>query len=185
MQEETVTRRFALERDTTLGQATTATMEAVEAALGGTFEQISDGSFSGTGRTFPQQQRNALDRKTGAEVGYNIKVTGKLKDHGNGEFSALIALANDGANTVGRLMNVGSVINLVVLPVLIGFLSLFMFRGSTFAGLIGACIGLALALAVANAFRKLPEKAMHNARAAVEGKLAAIEFQSADQPRRV
>lgn len=176
MQEVTVTRRFTLERETTLKQATAATMKAVEAALGGTFEQTSDGSFSGTGRAFPQQQRNAVDRKTGAEVGYNIKVIGKLKDHGNGEFSALLTLTSDGANTVGRLMKVGSVINLVVLPVLGGLLSFAMFRGSMFAGLVGAGIGLALALAVANAFRKLPEKAMHNARAAVESKLAAIEF---------
>ena len=180
MQEVTVTRRFTLERDTTLGQATAATMKAVEAALGGTFEQTSDGSFSGTGRAFPQQQRNAFDRKTGAEVGYNVKVSGKLKDHGNGEFSALLALTSDGANTVGRLMKAGSAINLVVLPVLVGLLSLAMFRGSMFAGLMGAGIGLALALAIASGFRKLPEKAMNNARAAVEGKLAAIEFQSAD-----
>jgi len=176
MQEVTVTRRFTLERETTLGQATTATMKAVEAALGGAFEQTSDDSFSGTGRAFPQQQRNAFDRKTGAEIGYTIKATGKLKDHGNGEFSALITLANDGANTVGRVMKVGSAINLVVLPVLGGLLSLGMFRGSMFAGLVGAGIGLALALAVANAFRKLPEKAMHNARAAVESKLATVEF---------
>lgn len=174
-----MTRRFTLERDTTLAQATAATMKAVEAALGGTFEQASDGSFSGTGRAFPQQKRNAFDRKTGAEVGYNIKVSGKLKDHGSGEFSALVALTGDGANTVGRLMKVGSVINLVVLPVLGGLLSLAMFQGSLFTGLVGAGIGLALALAVADAFRKLPERAMQNARAAVEDKLAAIEFQSA------
>lgn len=180
MQEVTVTRRFTLERETTFGQATAATMKAVEAALGGTFEQTSAGSFSGTGRAYPQQQRNAFDRKTGAEVGYNIKVSGKLKDHGNGEFSAMVALTSDGANTVGRLMKAGSVLNIVVLPVLGGVLSLGMFRGSLFAGLIGAGIGLALALAIASAFRKLPETAMHNARAAVEGKLAAIEFQSAD-----
>ncbi|ADZ69101.1 hypothetical protein [Polymorphum gilvum] len=180
MQEVTMTRRFTLERDTTLAQATAATMKAVEAAFGGIFEQTSDGSFSGTGRAFPQQQRNAFDRKTGAEVGYNIKISGKLKDHGNGEFSAMVALTGDGANTVGRLMKAGSVLNIVVLPVLGGVLSLGMFRGALFAGLIGAGIGLALALAIASAFRKLPEKAMHNARAAVEGKLAAIEFQSAD-----
>ncbi len=178
-----MTRRFTLERDTTLGQATTATMRAVEAALGGTFEQASDGSFSGTGRAFPQQQRNAFDRKTGAEVGYNIKVAGKLKGHGNGEFSALITLTNEGANTVGRLMAVGNLLNVLGIPVLVGLLSLFMFRGSLLAGLIGAGIGLALALAIASAFRKLPEKAMHNARAAVEGKLAAIEFQGTHSPR--
>jgi len=176
MQEVTVTRRFTLERDTTLGQATAATMKAVEAALGGTIEQTSDGSFSGTGRAFPQQQRNAVDRKTGAEVGYNIKVAGKLKDHGNGEFSALLTLTSDGANTVGQLMKIGSVLNLILLPVLVGLLSLGMFRGSLLAGLIGAGIGLALALAIASAFRKLPEKAMHNARAAVESKLATVEF---------
>lgn len=176
MQEVTVTRRFTLERDATLGQATAATMKAVEAALGGAIEQTSDGSFSGTGHAFPQQTRNAFDRKTGAEVGYNIKVSGKLKDHGNGEFSAMVALTGDGANTVGRLMKVGSAINLVVLPVLVGLLSLGMFRGSWFAGLIGAGIGLALALAIASAFRKLPEKAMQNARTAVESKLATVEF---------
>lgn len=176
MQEVTVTRRFTLERDTTLGQATTATMKAVEAALGGTLEQTSDGSFAGTGRAFPQQQRNAFDRKTGAEVSFSMKVTGKLKDHGNGEFSAMVALTGGGANTVGRLMKVGSAINLVVLPVLVGVLSLGMFRGSLFAGLIGAGIGLALALAIASAFRKLPEKAMQNARTAVESKLATVEF---------
>lgn len=176
MQEVTVTRRFTLERDTTLGQATATTMKAVEAALGGTLEQTSDGSFSGTGRAFPQQQRNAFDRKTGAEVGYNIKVIGKLKDHGNSEFSALLTLTSDGANTVGRLMKVGSVINLVVLPVLGGLLSLGIFRGSVLAGLIGAGLGLMLALAIASAFRKLPEKAMHNARASVESKLATVEF---------
>lgn len=176
MQEVTVTRRFTLERETTLGQATAATMKAVEAALGGAILQTSDGSFSGAGRAFPQQTRNAFDRKTGVEVGYNIKVAGKLKDHGNGEFSALLTLTSDGANTVGRLMKAGSVLNIVVLPGLGGVLSLGMFRGSLFAGLIGAGIGLALALAIASAFRKLPEKAMQNARAAVESKLATVEF---------
>lgn len=178
MQEETVTRRFTLERVTTLGQATTATMKAVEAALGGTFEQTSDGSFSGTGRAYPQQVWNAhRHRMTDAMVvGFNIEVTSKLKDHGDGEFSALITLANGGANTVGRFMAVGNLLGLVGYPVLVGLLSLFIFRGSLFAGLIGAGIGLTLALAVANAFRKLPEKAMHNARAAVESKLATVEF---------
>jgi hypothetical protein len=176
MQDVIVTHHFKLERDPTLGQATTATMKAVEAALGGTFEKTSDSGFSGSGLAFPQQQRNTFDHKTGAEVGYNIKVTGKLKDHGNGEFSALLTLTSDGANMVGRLMHVGSAINAVLLPVLGGLLSLGMFRGSTFAGLIGAGISLTLALAIASAFRKLPEKAMHNARAAVESKLAAIEF---------
>lgn len=176
MQEETVTRRFTLERDTTLGQATAATMKAVEAALGATVEQTSDGSFSGKGRAFPQQTRNAFDRKTGVEVGYNIKVTGKLKDHGNGEYSVLITLTNDGANTVGRLNAAGNLINVVGIPMLLGLLSLFMFRGSLFAGLIGAGIGLVLALAILNASAKLPAKAMHNARAALESKLATVEF---------
>ena len=73
-------------------------------------------------------------------------------------------------------MKAGSVLNIVVLPVLGGVLSLGMFRGSLFAGLIGAGIGLALALAIASAFRKLPEKAMQNARTAVESKLATVEF---------
>lgn len=178
MQETTITRRFTLERDTTLGQATAATMKAVEAALGGTFEQTSDDSFSGTGRAYPQQVWNAhRHRMTDAVVvGFNIKVTSKLKDHGNGEFSTLITLANGGANTVGRLMAVGNALGLVVYPVLVGLLSLFMFRGSLFAGLIGAGIGLALALAIASAFQRLPEKAMHNARAALESKLETVEF---------
>lgn len=176
MQDVTVTRRFTLERDTTLGQATTATMKAVEAALGGTFEQPSDGSFSGTGRAFPRQQQNALDRRTGFEVGYNIKVTGKLKEHGNGEFSALITLTNEGANTVGRLMAVGNLLNVIGIPVLVGLLSFIMFRGSMFGGLIGAGIGFAIAIAILSAFGRLPAKAIQNARAAVESKLATVEF---------
>lgn len=181
MQEVTITRRFTLERETTLKQATAATMKAVKAALGGTFEQTSDGSFSGTGRAFPQQ-RNAVDRKTGAEVGYNIKVAGKLKDHGNGEFSTLIALTNDGANTVGRLMAVGNLLNLIGIPVLAGLLSLFMFRGSMLAGLIGAGIGFAIAIAILSAFGKLPAKALQNGRVAVESKLATVEFMEASTP---
>lgn len=178
MQETTITRRFTLERDSTLGQATAATMKAVEAALGGTFEQTSDGSFSGMGRAYPQKVWNTHRHRTTDAVvsGLNIRVTGKLKDHGDGEFSALITLENGGANTVGRLMAIGGLLNLVGIPVFVGLISFFIFRGSILAGLIGVGIGFVLALVAFSAFGKFPEKAMQNAREAVENKLATVEF---------
>ena len=176
MQETTITRRFTLERHSTLGQATAATMKAVEAALGGTLEQTVDGGFSGRGRAFPRQQWSGLNQASFFETYYNVNVTGKLKEHGNGEYSVLITLSNDGANTIGRLMAVGNLFNLIGIPALVGPMSFFMFRGSMLAGLIGAGIGFAIAIAILSASGKLPAKALQNGRDAVENKLATIEF---------
>lgn len=173
--EEKVTQRFKLDRGTTPQQATATVMKLVEEALGGTYERTSDSGFAGTGMVVPNRT-NALDRKIGAEPAQRIKVTGEIKHHGDGEFSALITLNHDGANGIGKFVAIGGTLGIFVWPMIGAALSWFIFRGSLMAGIVGAGFGLLLGLVIARAQGKMPEKALRLAREAVEGKLAAIEF---------
>jgi hypothetical protein len=175
VQEEKVAQRFKLDRGTTPQQATAAVVKLVEEALGGTFERTSDTGFAGTGLVVPNRT-NALDRKIGAEPAHKIKVTGQIKDHGNGEFSTLITLNHDGANGVGKFVAIGGTVGIVVWPIIGAVLSWFIFRGSLMAGVVGGGVGLLIGLAIARAQGKMPKKSVRMAREAVESKLAAIEF---------
>lgn len=175
VEKEKITQRIKLERGATPQQATATVMKLVEEALGGTYERTSDTGFAGTGMVVPNRT-NALDRKIGTEPAHKIKVTGQIKDHGDGEFSTLITLNHDGANGAGKFVAVGGTVGIFVWPIIGAVLSWFIFRGSLMAGIVGGGFGLLLGLLIARAVGKMPEKSMRLAREAIEGKLAAIEF---------
>lgn len=168
MQEEVITKRFTLKKDTDIKAATAAVMSAVFPALKAEGKQDSDATFSGTGRM-------AANEQSGFPA-FKVPVSGILKSHGDGDFSAQITLKKGDGLGLTKVMGIMHAINVFVLPVIIGGMSWAFLRGSLLALIVGGGVGFLLALLIATQFAKTPKKSMENARKAVENKLSSIEF---------
>ena len=171
MQEEIITKRFSLNKDTTPQAATAAVMSNVFSALKAEGQLDSEATFSGTGQM-------AANEQSGFPA-FQIHASGVLKAHENGDFSTQITLKKGAGLGLTKIFGIMHAINVFGLPVITGALCLVLFRGSIIAALIGAGLGLLVGILIATSFSKAPAKSLANAKKAVEGKLSGIEFSGA------
>lgn len=170
MQEEIITKRFSLNKDTTLQAATAAVMSHVFSALKAEGQLDSDATFSGTGQM-------AANEQSGFPA-FQIHASGVLKAHENGDFSTQITFKKSAGLGLTKIFGIMHAVNVFGLPVIMGALCLVLFRGSIIAAVIGAGLGFLVGILIATSFSKAPAKSLANAKRAVESKLSGIEFTS-------
>lgn len=170
MQEEIITKRFTLNKDTTLQAATAAVMSNVFSALKAEGQSDTEATFSGAGQMAANEQSGFPN--------FQIHVSGVLKAHENGDFSTQITLKKGAGVGLTKIMGIMHAVNVFGLPVIMGVLCLVLFRGSFIAALIGAGLGFLVGILIATSFSKAPAKSLANAKRAVENKLSGIEFTS-------
>lgn len=168
MHEEIITKRFTLNKDTTLQAATAAVMSSVFSGMKAEGQQDTEATFSGAGQMAANEQSGFPN--------FQIHVSGVLKAHENGDFSTQITLKKGAGVGLTKIMGIIHAINVFTLPIFIGAACLLLFRGSIIAALIGAGLGFLVGSLIATSFSKTPAKSLANARKAVENKLSGIEF---------